>query len=196
MKHKVSGKFDKVMKQTYKRFLSANNEVIENAVNAVFGEGDSEEKTFFCQQLREHSGKLAAQKYNKNYQIGRYSRAELRLTMTIYSRFKAAFKALREMGILLLPSKRKMQYYASSRDRKDGWRFSQLTQCRNDYTECIRTEHNATVLDHLGEKHPHIFVSCDELKIIAGIVINVKTGEIVGFETPDEQQGNTSNFFD
>ena len=139
--------------------ISAVLSDVEPLVHSSFPP-DSPQRLFWDQQVTYNSLKSKTQM--------RWHPLIIRFALNLKYLSTSAYKAIRQSGIVHLPSERTLSDY---------------THWSNPHTGVQRefVEEFARMLDTAAVTHNHCSLSMDEMKIKSGLVFNKQTGMLVGF---------------
>ena len=148
------------------------NEVLEKDLLEIFGKNSTEVSPHMQVFWEQQRKLLASPKFGR-----RYHPHVIRFCLSLHAKSPAAYKELRDSGVLVLPSQRTLRDYRNLFKPKPGFNpenIQRLKELSNDYFDIQR----------------YVVLSFDEMKIQAKLVFDKRTNELIGFVDLGEENLN------
>eukprot|EP00117_Sycon_ciliatum_P049175 scpid67563/ scgid34906/ len=121
----------------------------------------------------------------------RWSMVTYRLALAVKCRSTAAYKALKDLGVLQLPSLRSLNHFTSARIDKPGWCEEGIHYQQQRYQQHQERSEASGSLKPLGEG----LIIFDEVKVVSKVLWNSKSEEIYGLAMTDEDMASLNDIF-
>lgn len=149
------------------------NETFEKDLLEIFANNSSTEMTPHMQLFWEQQRKLlASRKFGR-----RYHPQIIRFCLSLHAKSPAAYKELRDSGILVLPSQRTLRDYRNFFKPKPGFNSENIDRL------------NELSRDYFGIQR-YVVLSFDEMKIQSKLVFDKRSSELIGFVDLGEDNVN------
>ena len=148
------------------------NESMEKDLLEIFASNSSEVtphmKVFWEQQRK----LLASPKFGR-----RYHPHVIRFCLSLHAKSPAAYKELRDSGVLVLPSQRTLRDYRNFFKPKPGFNTENIERLKG------------LCSDHIGIQR-YVVLSLDEMKIQSKLVFDKRSNELIGFIDLGDEHAN------
>ena len=111
----------------------------------------------------------------------RYHPHVIRFCLSIHAKSPAAYRELRDSGVLVLPSKRTLRDYRNFFKPRAGFHPDNIERLRNQTSQYLDIQR-------------YVDLSFDEMKIQSKLVFDKHSNELIGFVDLGEEELNTSSF--
>ena len=111
----------------------------------------------------------------------RYHPHVIRFCLSIHAKSPAAYRELRDSGVLVLPSERTLRDYRNFFKPRAGFHPDNIERLRNQTSQYFDIQR-------------YVVLSFDEMKIQSKLVFDKHSNELIGFVDLGEEELNTSSF--
>ena len=158
----LEGRISELKADIEKNIITVN-ESLEKDLLEIFANSSSEitphMKVFWEQQRK----LIASPKFGR-----RYHPHVIRFCLTLHAKAPAAYKELRDSGVLVLPSQRTLRDYRNFFKPKPGFNSENIERLKG------------LCSDHIGIQR-YVVLSFDEMKIQSKLVFDRRSNELIGF---------------
>ena len=153
------------------------DETLEKDILSILADSGENEVTPHMRVFWEQQRKLlATPKFGR-----RYHPHVIRFCLSIHAKSPAAYRELRDSGVLVLPSERTLRDYRNFFKPRAGFHPDNIERLRNQTSQYLDIQR-------------YVDLSFDEMKIQSKLVFDKHSNELIGFVDLGEEELNTSSF--